>query len=296
MKQRSLITMVFIVAGLALLGLVLLWPSGSQSPTRASAATAQLQMDFNLADGTGPCNPVTAASPVLVGANFQVGLCLTNYGDAPIGGVLTQVVLGVKYPAALITAPNVASDHNLDLDSNPDWNQAGSTPSVGATWDCNQLNHDAAAPKGNPTPAWIVCATSNSQAATLNGTNPALLATLTFHADAAGGPSAIAYTDTNDDPATVLLPTDSEAVCGWEITCVADQITVVESLPTPTPAGVGGIAELPPLAGASAEEASGPAEGSGWPAGSLPVVAGVSAAAAAVILAGAWYARRRWLR
>ena len=58
MKQRSLITMVVIAAGLAVLGLVLLWPSGSQGPTRVSAlVSAQLEMDFNITNGTGPCDP-----------------------------------------------------------------------------------------------------------------------------------------------------------------------------------------------------------------------------------------------
>jgi len=59
---------------------------------------------------------------------------------------------------------------------------------------------------------------------------------------------------------------------------------------------VGGIAELPPLAGASAEEAGAPAEGSGWSAGAYAALAAGLAAAAAVLSAGAWYARRRWIR
>jgi hypothetical protein len=63
---------------------------------------------------------------------------------------------------------------------------------------------------------------------------------------------------------------------------------------TPTPGPVGGIAELPPLAGISADQASGPADGPGWSAGDYALAGGL--AAAAVIVAGAWYARRRWLR
>jgi hypothetical protein len=60
--------------------------------------------------------------------------------------------------------------------------------------------------------------------------------------------------------------------------------------------GVGGIAELPPLAGTSAEEAGAPAEGSGWSSASYAALAAGLAAAAVALSAGAWYARRRWIR
>ena len=63
-----------------------------------------------------------------------------------------------------------------------------------------------------------------------------------------------------------------------------------------SPAPVGGIAELPDMAGASPEEAGAAGEGSGWPAGSYAALAGGLAAAAIAIAGGAWYARRRWLR
>lgn len=55
---------------------------------------------------------------------------------------------------------------------------------------------------------------------------------------------------------------------------------------------VGGVAELPPLAGAAADEAAAPAGGSGWPAGAYAALAGGLAAAA--IAGGGWYARRRF--
>jgi hypothetical protein len=60
--------------------------------------------------------------------------------------------------------------------------------------------------------------------------------------------------------------------------------------------GVGGIAELPALSGTSAGEAAAPAAGSGWSAGGYAALAGGVAAAAVALCAGAWYARRRWLR
>jgi len=61
-------------------------------------------------------------------------------------------------------------------------------------------------------------------------------------------------------------------------------------------AAVGGIAELPPLTGASAEEGGVPSGGSGWSGSGYAALAGGLAAAAIVIAAGGWYARRRWLR
>jgi hypothetical protein len=65
---------------------------------------------------------------------------------------------------------------------------------------------------------------------------------------------------------------------------------------TPTPGAVGGMAELPDIGGASREEAGAWGDGSGWSAGIYAVLAGIRALAATTIAAGAWYARRRWLR
>jgi hypothetical protein len=59
---------------------------------------------------------------------------------------------------------------------------------------------------------------------------------------------------------------------------------------------VGGIAELPGLAGASPQQAGAPAEDSGWSAGSYGALAGGLAAAVLAAVAGGWYAKRRWVR
>jgi len=64
---------------------------------------------------------------------------------------------------------------------------------------------------------------------------------------------------------------------------------------TPPAQPVGGIAECPDPATASAQEARAPAGGSGWSAGKAAALSGVIAAAVLAAL-GAWYARRRWLR
>jgi len=60
-------------------------------------------------------------------------------------------------------------------------------------------------------------------------------------------------------------------------------------------AAVGGIAELPAVAGASAEEAA-PAQGWGWSTRNVVALAGGLAAAVFAVVASASYAWRRWLR
>jgi hypothetical protein len=60
--------------------------------------------------------------------------------------------------------------------------------------------------------------------------------------------------------------------------------------------GAGGIAELPVPPETSAQQGAEPAGGSGWSASKAAALAGIGAMAAAAIGAGAWYARRRWLR
>jgi hypothetical protein len=65
---------------------------------------------------------------------------------------------------------------------------------------------------------------------------------------------------------------------------------------TPTPPPVGGIAELPVLARASADEAGTSTDDPGWSPGNYAALAGRLAVAVAALATGAWYARRRWLR
>jgi Ca2+-binding RTX toxin-like protein len=83
----------------------------------------------------------------------------------------------------------------------------------------------------------------------------------------------------------------------------ADPVVVTEASDTPginfslrVEGAVGGIAELPVLAGTSAEGVGGAAEGSGWSARGYTALTGGLAAALLGPTVGAWYARRRWLR
>jgi len=244
MKQRSLITMVAIAAGLAVLGLVLLWPSGSQGPTRVSAlVSAQLEMDFNISNGTGPCDIIDAPTPVLVGADMYVALCATNYANAPLGGQITTPTLSVYYDDTKLgrAADNGPFDYLTDLDANPDWNQLQAAPSTWS-WDCNVMNAAAAAPVAYATnppwtwtgaPALIVCATSDN---TNHAMNSPLLAVLHLHAMAAGNNLPIRFGGYADGkPTSILTSGGNEPICGVDITCGSYQVTVSEPTPTNTP-------------------------------------------------------------
>jgi uncharacterized repeat protein (TIGR01451 family) len=218
------------LAALAATWLIVFGLVGAERAAPVSAQpppAAQLEMDFNLTNGGGPCAVIDPATPVLAGSAFQVGLCLTNFNNPPGDGTVTTTTLVVDYPGALVDAPDVAGNGTTDLDSNPDWNQAGSTVPGGGNWDCNSLDGPASAPNGTPPPALIVCATSNVLPAVLNGTNPALLATLSFNAIGVGGPLAIDFADTADPKPTALLGSGSELLCGVDITCVGGTIMVL---------------------------------------------------------------------
>jgi hypothetical protein len=71
-----------------------------------------------------------------------------------------------------------------------------------------------------------------------------------------------------------------------ELWSVVDMIFV-------SPSPVGGIAELPELAGGAGDQAAAPDNGSGWSSASYAALAAGLAAAAVLLSAGVWYARRR---
>lgn len=119
------------------------------------------------------------------------------------------------------------------------------------------------------------------------------------------------YTCENSAQVTLLTPGPVKELsrvtaCGippWPDHCEGgfddDTVTVnvVAPASTSTPTGgppVGGIAQLPVPAAASAEETGAGTEGSGWSSGSVAALAGGLAIAVLAFAAGAWYARRRW--
>ena len=95
----------------------------------------------------------------------------------------------------------------------------------------------------------------------------------------------------------VDLDVNGDVTCGaMEIWRIEDDTIVTVRVDPVWLSSVGGVAELPPLAATSAEERTAIAEGSGSSAAPYAALAACVAGAVAAIGAGAWYARRRWLR
>jgi hypothetical protein len=91
---------------------------------------------------------------------------------------------------------------------------------------------------------------------------------------------------------TTSVDTANDVICG--ATTHLSIFVVAEPLEAALP--VGGIAELPAVAGGPAGEAGMSAGGSGWSAGAYAALASAGAAAGVALVLGGWYARRRWLR
>ena len=101
-------------------------------------------------------------------------------------------------------------------------------------------------------------------------------------------------TATNNDATGTWTYTG--AATGPKITAtVTDSSGNTSEFSAPYSGAVGGIAELPVLAGTSYEQAGAPAGASGWSAGAYAALAAGLAAAVLALGGGAWYARRRWL-
>jgi hypothetical protein len=153
----------------------------------------------------------------------------------------------------------------------------------------------------------------NLPAMTLYNSQPLLIANDTL-TDPPGFPPRVVYVHENTNAVPVYFKNDIAGwgkagdLFGWLVlaghgasyTNSAEDIdefeTFMDTVPEMPVGPVGGIAERPPLAGASAEEAGAPTQGSGSSAGTYAALAGGVAAAAVVLSAGAWYVRRRWIR
>jgi hypothetical protein len=115
-----------------------------------------------------------------------------------------------------------------------------------------------------------------------------------------GGPITTTLADATITCAGTPPPTDTPTPTPTETATVTPTPTptdtpMVPVPPTPGP-GVGGIAELPDTADGPFGSAVSTSGGSGSPARNHFVLAGAILAAGLAGTAGAWYARRRWLR
>ena len=154
-------------------------PSGQVSLAHVITATPgvealHLELDMNVTNGSGPCDPVDASAEHRYNDTYQVAVCVTGLTEEnpPIGGF----TLHVSYDDTLNRAPEVA-DVGPALDDNPDANETSvdkdedTVPDageyggdgLGAGWDCS--GDGKAYPMGDkdPTPgpgkgdAFITC-------------------------------------------------------------------------------------------------------------------------------------------
>jgi subtilisin family serine protease len=179
--------------------------------------------------------------------------------------------------------------------------------SVGATYDANQATYSfgTLCTDVNPVVDQVACFTNSDPQTDIMAPGCRTTSTgngggnSTYCGTSQASPHAAACAALFLDANPALTPDQIESRLETSSVWVTDTTNGL-SFPRidchPLSTGVGGIAELPPLAGASAEEAGAPAGGSGWSAGNYAALAGGLAAAAVVLSAGWWYAGRRWLR
>jgi uncharacterized repeat protein (TIGR01451 family) len=243
--KKGLMPLAALALGLVV-AVVLFSGGGTQSPDTAFAHTgtgaAHLEVDSNVNDGLGPCDPVTASQTVLGGTTgIVVAVCMSDTDQAPIeqatfdgapagaGGddcmvspcrQLTAATLNIDYDDTFVTAPDVADDLVLDLNANPDWQEGAETG--GTNWDCNGLNNATSDPEGSPSPATITCNTADAEPNFLP-TPFSVLALVTFDAVGAGT-SSIDLTDL-----TNFLSGATELTCDGNLTCIDGEIEVLEA-------------------------------------------------------------------
>jgi hypothetical protein len=247
-------------------------------------------------DGDTFCEPVTAASTELLGSSYRVAVCVKD-PPAAIGTFTIELV----YDDTLNQAPELA-DSGTGLDDNPDanagattWPNSNTGDDLGGAWDCSNFGYFW--PKGDIDPATgpghgraeITCMSLTGPWTLGDNETEGALATVQFKVIGTGADTLHLENVYVADKDGAEIGSCNPAIL-VPISCfdaIDDKIA---------PAAVGGIAELPGLAGAPSQDAGAPAEGSGWPAGAYAAVAGLVAVVAAAIAAGGWYARRRWLR
>lgn len=319
------------VVGLVL-ALVRLGGGGETASSHTITATPggpQFHVEIDMVrDGNTFCNPVDNSGSQAVGSTYQVAVCATDYPATPDGGGKDNGIgvfyFDVLYDNTLNQCDDVANS-GMALDDNPDAN-AGDTvwpnpvtgDTLGGAWDCTGMGIDYPTcdkdlPDDPPSlgRAHIFCLSLVGPWTLGDNEANGVLGVVTFKAIAVGTDNlALANVVIDDQDASEKgscnpgvdnpIPcTGWDGITGWGVPDTSPMPPAyddkIPAAATPTPGTVGGVAELPGVAGASAEQAGASAEGSGWSAGGHAAVAGVVAVVAVVIAAGGWYARRRWL-
>jgi len=177
--------------------------------------------------------------------------------------------------------------------------------SVGATYDANQATYSGYCTDVNPVVDQVACFTNSDPQTDIMAPGCRTTSTgngggnSTYCGTSQASPHAAACAALFLDANPALTPDRIESRLETSSVWVTDTTNGL-SFPridcyAPSIA-VGGIAEGPGLAGTSGEEAGASAESSGWSSANYAALAGGLAAAAVLLSAGAWYARRRLLR
>ena len=238
--------------------------SGSTDVASAHVSTGTVHLEIDMVkDGAGAndwCNPVqntNASTPNMVGADYQVAICLS---DVQTGLGPQSISFDLLYDKDLNTCTDI-NGGSFALDDNPDFLQAslGGDP---ANWDCNQANTAESQPRcdkdltGDPADrgrASMLCINSNDEPTLPVGNGvSAPIALVTFTATGVTGTDnlTLQYVEMVDSGTLIFLtcwPTGSRCYGATDEKTGGGQIPTATNTsvpPTPTitntPCGPGG--------------------------------------------------------
>jgi len=253
-----------------------------------------VEIDADARNGNRPCDPLDATAEV--GGRHEVAVCITNAPEA-----VAPINFGLVYDSTVddCVEEECNEPHDKCLDANPDANLgltlgSGPTtnPDIGDGW------WDCASEAGNPptcdrpmtaeVDAYLLCYGLEPYTSPINA-DPWPLAVVTLDA-ASPGFDTLTLQDVAIWGESGTEIGSCNPVSEVEIPCFGATLDVQEWTPTPTatatPGGaVGGMAEPPDMESGAA--ASGPGVSVAGAA------AAVTAGAGLLVMASAWYARRR---
>jgi hypothetical protein len=240
-------------------------PGGGQRAA-AQPAPPSLELDMDVTNGDGPCDPIdTTRAEDIGGASYKIAVCLKNAPSAP-----DTFNFSLVYDDSKNTC---VTSGNTNLDSNPDANLGSTTfssPDLGGVWDCTgagfafpSCDRDTASGAGHGQ-AYLGCIrTSGSPTLPVGQGVAAPLAEVTFLASG-GGDDNLTLTDVAaadvvgttivicttppdevNDVGTCVGGTDSKGGPTSTPQPTATNTTVPTSAATPRCALVAGIEGLP---------------------------------------------------
>jgi len=138
MKRRQWVPLTLVAITLAALlwGMPQLNGESERASAHVSTGTAHLELDMDVTDGTGPCNPVNTSRNSSEGQTYKVAVCLSDSEFSPAGIQFNIIYNDDLNQCVPDTSPGTGS-----LDGNPDANVGATTfttPDLGvdAQWDC----------------------------------------------------------------------------------------------------------------------------------------------------------------